>query len=174
MTGRLGHNSPPSDTRAGRGVAPDGHRSPLKYVGLGIFGGLTLAGFLLATYWAFLSPSATDEKFSAGGSLLVFDHVVKVDDRCEGSGGFMDIHPGAQVVIRDASGKTVGVGVLDSGYVPPEFRDLEYPGTAGACSWNFKIGDIPSGAGPYSVEVAHRGEVTFAEADAKDISLSLR
>jgi hypothetical protein len=83
---------------------------------------------------------------------------------CDASGtpGYSDMVAGTQVVVYDAGGKQLAIGTLG-------------PGTtqAGACTFPFTIGGVPSGVGPYSVEVSHRGKIAFTEAQAGDVELTL-
>ena len=78
-------------------------------------------------------------------------------------GGYDDIHKGASVVIYDADGKKLAVGALKAGK----------GGESGLCMFDFDVPDIPSGKGPYGVEVASRGEVSFTEKQADSIVVSL-
>lgn len=79
---------------------------------------------------------------------------------CRGYGGFKDIGEGAPVTITDASGKVVGVGTLPNG-VAEVSRDLPQ---VQDCVMRFEVAGVPRGAGPYGVEVSHRGVVRFDEA----------
>lgn len=82
---------------------------------------------------------------------------------CYGTSGYDDMIGGAQVLVRDADGKSVAVGELAGGVKEDRVT----------CRFPFTVDDVPSGSVVYSVEVAHRGEVSFTEADADDVSLSL-
>ncbi|MGW3608922.1 hypothetical protein ACWD6N_03385 [Micromonospora sp. NPDC005163] len=78
---------------------------------------------------------------------------------CRGSGGYDDIAPGAQVVITDSAGATVGLGKLGNGVMETA------PGatTADGCKFNFTVKDVPTGKNFYGVEVSHRGKVQYPE-----------
>ncbi|WP_320067855.1 hypothetical protein [Micromonospora sp. RTGN7] len=81
------------------------------------------------------------------------------DTGCVGTGGYADIREGAQVVITDAAGATIGLGKLDQGKL-----DGTLPGrTADICKFTFHLASVPSGKGFYGVEVAHRGTVQYPE-----------
>ena len=99
--------------------------------------------------------------FNASGTVGLIAVDAAEDDCSAGIGGFDDIREGASVVISDAEGKRVALGSLQAG------------SGDGACLFAFDVADIPSGQGPYAVEVASRGEVAFNEEDADGIVLSL-
>lgn len=102
--------------------------------------------------------------FTASGAIKLYaTGTVAVGDSCAGKGGYDDIRVGAAVLIKNADGKRVALGELGTGE----------PGEYSTCSLPFAIKGVPSGAGPYSVEVSHRGEVPFNEGDAKSIALTL-
>lgn len=88
---------------------------------------------------------------------------------CAGKGGYDDIAGGAQVTIRSAEGKKIAIGALDAG----TFIDSGDLYSNGPCVLEFHIRDIPATSTIYSIEVAHRGEVSFKEADAEDVKLAL-
>ncbi|MET3812327.1 hypothetical protein [Arthrobacter sp. UYEF3] len=81
---------------------------------------------------------------------------------CDGYGGYDDITPGAQVVIK-AGGSTVGKGELGEG---------KYEG--GWCRFQFTISKVKGGSDFYSVEIANRGEIEYTEDElTKGVKLSL-
>ncbi|RNL53269.1 hypothetical protein D7003_12690 [Arthrobacter oryzae] len=81
---------------------------------------------------------------------------------CDGTGGYDDITPGAQVVIK-AGGSTVGKGSLGEG----KYDD-------GWCQFSFSISDVKGGSDFYSVEVANRGTIEYTEDELKKgVKLSL-
>lgn len=91
-------------------------------------------------------------------------------EECWGEDGYDDIAGGAQVVIRDSDGTKVGLGELDTGALT-EDSDRFY---AAPCLFPFAVTDVPAGddAGAvYSVEVAHRGEVSFSLGDMVELTL---
>jgi len=71
---------------------------------------------------------------------------------CEGSGGFSDIHTGAQVTVTDQSGKTVGISELQQGSYA----------AGNNCAFPFQV-KVPSGLKFYGVAVTHRGTVQYSE-----------
>jgi hypothetical protein len=108
-----------------------------------------------------VSVSATASTFVVEGTLTL-DEPVTNDAPCFGADGYDDITEGAQVIVTDATGRTVGIGEL-----------LEGEGTEEGCEFQFEVDDVPSGAGPYSVEVTHRGKIAFQESDAQSLDLTL-
>lgn len=105
-----------------------------------------------------------DSTFTASGKLGLVAVDAATDDCSSGTGGYDDIHEGASVVIYDAAGKKLAVGSLDAG---------KERGTSGLCLFDFEVSDVPSGVGPYGVEVSSRGQVTFKEDQADNIVISL-
>ncbi|WP_060711745.1 hypothetical protein [Pseudonocardia sp. HH130629-09] len=82
---------------------------------------------------------------------------------CRLSSGYDDIVAGTAVTVRDSAGRIAGVGALGSG-----------TGSSYGCTFSFVVDDIPA-SDFYTVEVGHRGEVTFTDAAVRngDIQLSL-
>lgn len=105
--------------------------------------------------------------FTASGTFTLFDYRGFGGAGglfCSGSGGYDDIREGAQVIIRDEAGTTVGVG------------ELVNPRTAGesACTFSFTIHDVPSGADFYEVEVTSWGGISYTQAELEEgVALSL-
>lgn len=91
----------------------------------------------------------------AGGSAL---YAAQNDD-CVGDGGFDDIREGAQVVVR-VDGETVAVGDLGPGRIQMAGSD---------CKFLFEIEDVPGEHNFYSVEVSHRGELTYDREEVQEI-----
>lgn len=81
---------------------------------------------------------------------------IYVDDSgyCGGTNGYSDLVTGAGVTVYNSSGDMVGIGELRSPY-----------GTGLGCTFNFTVADVPSGEGPYAVEVSHRGRIGATEED---------
>lgn len=94
-----------------------------------------------------------------------------VMDPCTGANGYDDIADGAQVVVRDAHGTTVGVGKLGRGILTKKVGRF----TSAPCMFIFAIEPVKvtKGSDFYSVEVAGRGQIQFQKADAEDLELTL-
>lgn len=110
-----------------------------------------------------LAGCGGDSTFTASGKLGLVAVDAASDDCSSGTGGYSDIHEGASVVISDADGKKLAVGSLKAG------KDIG----DGLCVFDFKVPNVRSGAGPYGVEVSHRGEISFTEKEADSIVISL-
>lgn len=84
-------------------------------------------------------------------------------DGCLGSDGFDDIESGAQVVVKDASGKSVAIGALGDGVKSQKV----------VCTFPFTVPNVPAGDNVYSIEVTHRGGISFTPDKAGDVDLTL-
>lgn len=93
-----------------------------------------------------------------GGSSshTIKGRLVIVDD-CASS-GYSDVDEGTQVVVKDGDDKILATGELGISKPVPELEDLGDP-----CGFNFTVDDVPDAAF-YSIEVGHRGELTFSKA----------
>lgn len=102
--------------------------------------------FSVITAGAVLAPHT----FSADGFVVISNTTCdSIPD------GFSDIAPGVDVNVKDQSGKLVAFGELRKG------KDIG--GAIDSCAFPFKVTDIPSGLGIYSVEVSHRGAIQYKE-----------
>lgn len=108
--------------------------------------------------------SACGSKFDVKGTLVLSDANASTSG-CVGidQPGYEDIVEGADIVIRDADGKKVAVGELGPGRSKPQ----------DACTFSIDVPDVPGGSDIYSIEVSHRGEVSFKKDEAQTISLTL-
>lgn len=81
--------------------------------------------------------------------------------RCSGTGGYDDIDAGTQVRVSNEDGTLIGTGHLEEG-------ELNLPKKT-ICTFPFVVEGIPNAAF-YSIEVSHRGELTYSAAElaAKD------
>lgn len=86
---------------------------------------------------------ATDEPFTPGSG-------------CDGSdtGGFSDLAAGADVTVKNGSGRIIAIGSLREG-------KPNYDGAT--CTMPLKVSGIPK-ASFYQVEVSHRGELSYSYA----------
>lgn len=100
--------------------------------------------------------------FSASGYIDVDGYALFHDGYrvCLPDDGYDDITSGAQVKVSDASGETVALGRLET-QVPHGH------GYMTVCRFNFTVDDIPEGSKLYSVEVSHRGALTYSEDEMK-------
>lgn len=122
-------------------------------------------------------PAPADASPSTAGVFKVYgDMTLSLGDfawnespeSCWGRGGYDDIRGGAQVVVTDADGVTVGVGRLIDG------DPTVYDDRASSCVFRWEIPNVPDGSSFYAVEISHRGKVQFSRADiTRSISLTL-
>jgi hypothetical protein len=111
--------------------------------------------------------TAEPETFMAVGTIDLTDSDLQhYDDECSGGGGYDDITGGAQVVVYDNAGTMLASGALEPGEPDPSFPDV-------ACSFGFTVEVPVAAADLYSVEIGHRGKVTFTQDGAADLSLTL-
>ena len=74
-----------------------------------------------------------------------------------GSGsGYSDLKEGAQVLVLDGAGTTIGTGTLGAGHRAPD--------STSKCTFDFAVAGVPK-ADFYSVKVSHRGGPTYSFAD---------
>jgi hypothetical protein len=91
------------------------------------------------------------------GSLLNRD---SAGSACAAPAGYDDVTAGAQAVVKTSNGNTVAYGTPGAG-------TWVWDGSADSCTFPFTVAGIPTGGGPYSVEVGHRGAVDFTQADTE-------
>lgn len=111
----------------------------------------------------------TDDGYRIGGTFVLRglngDDFSSSSGMCFGLGGYQDIQPGAQVVVKDQTGDIVAVSTLEPDPTAP----------AGTCQFVFFV-DVPD-AKFYSISVTHRGELVFSkqqlEANGWLVELSL-
>lgn len=71
-----------------------------------------------------------------------------------------DVKKGAQVIITDAAGKTVGIGKLGAGVTTRAGSAAHRP----PCEFNFTVHSVPTGSRFYGVRVGkHSGQVPAAD-----------
>ncbi|HET8640561.1 MAG TPA: hypothetical protein VFM37_01420 [Pseudonocardiaceae bacterium] len=101
------------------------------------------------------SPTPDRVVFSVNGTFVLIDRDAfwQVGESCRGDSGFSDIQPGAQIVVTDPSGRTVGIGMITGGEALSISR----------CRFEVAVHGIPRGLGFYGIEITHRGVVEFAE-----------
>ena len=107
------------------------------------------------------SPSPSGVSIN-GSFVLTSPSTVWSSKDCFGFGGYDDIRSGAPVTVKDGKGTIVGVTslVLDASR-----------SASGHCAYTFTL--IASDADFYTIEVAHRGGVTFPKAEVGQVSLTL-
>ena len=113
------------------------------------------------------SAPATPETHALTGTFLL-SNGERPDDRdtggCSGTGGYSDIGVGTNVVVRDATDTIIGTAPLTMDPAGPE------PVASGnyQCGYAFTV-SVPDSAF-YTVEVSHRGALTYSRADLESKS----
>jgi hypothetical protein len=103
-----------------------------------------------------------DEPFTVTGTLqLNGDGSITTSDlpmgfACGGIRGYGDIGPGSAVTITDESGTLLAKGAIENSR-----------GDKTSCMLTFKVFDVPSGAKFYKLEISHRGDMSYTEAEVK-------
>lgn len=104
-----------------------------------------------------ISSSAPAAPLTINGEVVLevtFDSVKSGDwPSCSGVGAYADLASGAQVVVTDAAGKTIGLGRLDAGVRRER-----------GCVFFFKVSGVPAGGEFYGVEIVRRGRVQYSVA----------
>ena len=117
-----------------------------------------------------VNPSPTPLSHTLTGSIGTTAGTARLEElqegaRCEATGGYDDIAQGTQVVVKDDTGKIIGLGRLTYGTMlatGTTFIGL----TEVRCSFNFSISDVPE-VPIYSLEVADRGTQSYTLQDMK-------
>ncbi|MCP2255493.1 hypothetical protein LY13_004269 [Prauserella aidingensis] len=110
--------------------------------------------------------SLRETTMTVSGTIALTDGVTEYTEvgDCMGHEGYDDIGPGAQVTITGNTGTVLAAGQLGAG---------RQDGDAYSCLFDFDVADVPTGHGPYQVEVSHRGTIAFTEDQATGIALTL-
>jgi hypothetical protein len=131
-------------------------------------------------------PAETPTEFKITGTVTVdagdaSDGTMGGD--CLTEGGYSDIATGAQVTVKDETGKVIALGSLEAGRTSdvqtlpkfnPETAIIEDVPQATKCVFGFTVPSVPEGESFYSIEVAHRGELRYDRSNlATSLALSL-
>jgi hypothetical protein len=117
------------------------------------------------------SSTTTPVEQTILGFLLLRD-LVRFEP-CVGTGGYGDIHDGAQVVVKDDTGATIAVGELGPGelYAVPSGGDPE-PGQPGYCRFDLTVLNVPD-SDFYEIAVGTREGITYSREEMEDASWEL-
>jgi hypothetical protein len=120
-----------------------------------VLGGVFLMGSATNAVAAIAPPAPAT--FTVSGTFKLVDEDANSETVCNGPEGYTDITDGAEVVVSDASGKTLGIGMLSN------------PSASGSdtCNFTFTVKNVPAGKKFYGIEVTHRGTVKETEAAMK-------
>jgi hypothetical protein len=112
------------------------------------------------------APSTTvDTDETIVGTLLLKERVNPDVRPCIGKEGYDDIQGGAQVVVTDQTGSIIATGSLAPG-TPVE------AGAAYLCQFAFTV-SVPNDRDFYSIEVSHRGKLTYSLAEMESVGWSV-
>ena len=81
---------------------------------------------------------------------------------CVGTGGYDDITAGANVVVKDQTGRILGSGQLDEGTSTDALT----------CSYPFTVADVRQDEQQYTIEISHRGGITESFTELQDAGWS--
>jgi hypothetical protein len=79
---------------------------------------------------------------------------VRAGMSCSGNGSHSDLTTGAQVLVLDEAGATIGKGQLEAG----SFQ----PARGAGCTWPYAVHGVPTTKAFYRLTVASRGGPTFS------------
>ena len=77
---------------------------------------------------------------------------------CVGQGGYADISPGVAVILASQDNTILGSTSLGVGSADT---------SAGTCTYNFTVADVPKDQSRYAIEVSHRGKVVNSKAEMR-------
>jgi hypothetical protein len=152
-------HSPTTTTTAGQATAapePEAkNRHRRRWTWLAAAAALAIG---LSATAAYVTTDTSGEALTIHGSLTLRDPDAGFADmpECRGSGGYDDIHQGAQVTVTDPDGTVLAIGSLGPGRITGL-------GLGDSCRFQFSIGDVPAGHGLYGIQVTHRGTVVYEE-----------
>lgn len=118
-----------------------------------VVAGLVAVGFIAGPAGASGHTIRGDLRLHVAGGWF------KSQTTCSGTTGYDDVRAGAQVTVADAKGKTIAVGTLGDGRTD-EFSTDSSGLYRETCVFPLKVTGVPD-SDFYSVEVAHRGELTY-------------
>jgi len=149
--------APPIERTEPAVVRPQRRRPAPRPLWAALSAGVAAAAVLLVV----LAPAGT---FTLRGSvaLTAAGATSYGIDRCEGIGGYADLHPGATVTIFDSKGRVVGLAPLGTGI-----------SSAMSCTFPFEVPEVPADSLNYTVEIGNRGKTTFLPEVAKSGQIAL-
>lgn len=92
-----------------------------------------------------------------------------------GAGGYGDIGPGTDVVVKDNANNIIGKAQLGDGPSVPMSKAVNQSGVGG-CIWSTTVKGVPTGKDFYQVSVGRRGTSTYTskDLDASKWSIDLK
>lgn len=142
---------------------PPARRSRSRLVAIATGVAAVVAAIAVVAYLALQPTEAppSGEPFTLAGTLKVVGDNVKTVGlpagyKCAGAKEFGDIAPDAPITIEDESGTLLAKGAFEGSTSGPD-----------GCRMEFQVGDVPSGARFYRVQVGEGHERNFTESEAK-------
>jgi hypothetical protein len=120
----------------------------------GLLVGLSFLLFAVACGGRSAATPPSSHSLYGALTLITAGGFVGPGESCSGLDGFDDITAGAEVSVKDETGKVVAVGNLGAGS-----RE-----SIVICSFSFTVNNVPV-AKFYTVEITHRGGITYSYAD---------
>lgn len=122
-------------------------------------------------------PATATPTIAVEGTLTVPNGAVDATE-CELSNGYEDIHQGAQVVVKNDSGKTVGVGDLGEPTLEEQDEIEKYSSfTFTDCVFPFTVTIRPDGSDFYAIRVGGvtRGSLEYSKEElSQPVDLTLK
>jgi hypothetical protein len=155
----------PAGPEAAPGVAPvfAPTAPPARKAANQALGAVILAVILALGFgaWVVLGGSKPTTH-TVTGSLVLIDastnpSIYVSGSSCHGTGGYLDLHGGAEVRLKNENGTLLSSTILGSG-----------TGTAHLCTFSFTLTDVPDDAKFYVVNISHRGDVSNSHAEMVD------
>jgi hypothetical protein len=142
---------------------PPARRSRGRLVAIATGAAAVIVAIAVVAYLA-LQPAGAPPSgapFTLAGTLKVVGNNVKTVGlpngyKCAGAKEFGDIAPDAPITIEDESGTLLAKGAFEGSTSSPD-----------GCRMEFQVGDVPSGARFYRVQVGEGHERNFTESEAK-------
>lgn len=142
---------------------PPARRSRGRLVAIATGAAAVVIAIAVVAYLALQPAEAppSGEPFTLAGTLKVVGNNVKTVGlpagyKCAGAKEFGDIAPDAPITIEDESGTLLAKGAFEGSTSGPD-----------GCRMEFQVGDVPSGARFYRVQVGEGHERNFTESEAK-------
>lgn len=127
---------------------------------------IVLAGLILSACSVTVTPSASPLPTLTGTFVLSSSERMAAgpNGTCRGSGGYSDIVPGMPVTVKDQAGTIIATGAANFDGSAPTATWTASLGVVNLCDLKFEIDNLPV-ATFYSIEVGHRGALSFSAAD---------
>ena len=131
-----------------------------RFAAAGFAAALLLVAIGVGAYLA-IHAFTKPEPFALTGTLALNSDTIRTSGlpmgySCAGDHDYSDLGPGTAVTVHDETGKLMAKGSIESSSKQ-----------SGSCMLNFTVYKVPGGGALYKVEVSHRGQMSYTEAEAK-------